>query len=102
MNTFKKWEEEEKRGTTGTVPQLLFANNNPEMNMLKAHCTDTLERYKMINKAFMELSKDEKKVYFNNSKKNQKLRKTVSCLLISFQYIIYKHQRGGSSSYIRQ
>ena len=46
--------------------------------MLKVHCSDKKERYKMINKAFLELSNDEKKVYINNSKKNQKLRKTVS------------------------
>ena len=76
--SFKRWEEEEKRGPMGTIPQLLFANNNPEMNMLKVHCTDKKERYKMINKAFLELSNEQKKVYINNSKKNQKLRKTVS------------------------
>ena len=76
--SFKKWEEEEKRGSMGTIPQLLFANSNQEMSMLKVHCTDKKERYKMINKAFIELPPEEKKVYINNSKKNQKLRKAVS------------------------
>lgn len=88
--SFKKWEEEEKRGSMGTIPQLLFANNNQEINMLKVHCTDKKERYKMINKAFIDLPPEEKKAYINNSKKNQKIRKAVS-LGVKFLAIVCFH-----------
>lgn len=81
VNTFKTWEEEEKKGHLGTIPQLLYANSTPEMNILKVHCPDTLERFKIVNKAFSKLSKEEKKIYLNNSKKN-KLRKVVNELML--------------------
>jgi len=70
------WEEEEKKGKFGTIPQLLFACSNPEMNMLKIHVKDSLERFKIISKAYQKLSKEDRKIYMANSKKN-KLRKTV-------------------------
>ena len=46
QTAFKTWEEEERKGPHGTVPQLLFAHSSPELAARKMQCTDKLEWYK--------------------------------------------------------
>ena len=75
--TIKTWEEEERKGTLGTVPQLLYANAEMAHINLKMQYKDPIERYKVINRAWQSLSKEEKKIYMNISKKN-KIRKMVN------------------------
>lgn len=76
MDVFKTWEEEERKGNLGTVPQLLYASK--EMGMFKSRHPDPMERYKVVHLAFNRLSKEDKETYINLSRENVKLRKNVS------------------------
>ena len=72
------WEKEEKHGSSGTNPHLLFAEDNAEMKALKVEGSDTTKRYEAIKEAYEKLSDDEKNVFVKKAEENQKSRKTVS------------------------
>ncbi|KAL5265389.1 hypothetical protein ACHWQZ_G006190 [Mnemiopsis leidyi] len=71
------WEKEEKNGSSGTNPHLLFAEDNNEMKALKVDGNDTTKRYEAIKEAYGKLSDEEKNVFVKKAEENKKSKETL-------------------------